>query len=217
VGNAATLAEMVADALRHALRDGVYISGERLAEIGIAQEMCVSQNTVRDALHLLEREGWVIRRRRQGVTVRTFTGSEAAEVYALWSALERLALEWALEHITAEDLNRLEALLGEARLQAEMSNLRGMQEAIFKLHTAITASANKPQTAYLLSTLHNQVRLLENLRHQHDPRRRRECLALVSTYQNLLQHIAAGRGAAAGELLQQIIMNDCESLLPLLD
>jgi DNA-binding GntR family transcriptional regulator len=216
MGAAATLAEMVAEALRQALRDGVYTSGERLAEIGIAQEMHVSQNTVRDALHLLEREGWVIRRRRHGVTVRSFSSEEAAEVYALWATLERLALGWALDHITVDDLKRLESLLGEARLQAEMSNPRGMQEAIFRLHTALTASADRPQTAHLLSTLHNQVRLLENLRHQHDPRRRQECLALVSAYQHLLQHIAAGRHDAAGEALQQIIRNDCESLLPLL-
>jgi DNA-binding GntR family transcriptional regulator len=49
-----TLAESVADVLRHAIFQGAYLSGERLVELTIAQEMNVSQNTAREALRLLE-------------------------------------------------------------------------------------------------------------------------------------------------------------------
>ena len=57
-----TLAESVAGALRHAIFQGAYLGGERLVELTIAQEMNVSQNTVRDALRLLEKDGLVVKR-----------------------------------------------------------------------------------------------------------------------------------------------------------
>ena len=91
-----TLSQIVADVLRQSLQDGVYKCGERMVELTIADELNVSQNTVRDALRILEQQGWVHKRPRHGVYVRQFSISQAEELYALRSALEQLALKWAL-------------------------------------------------------------------------------------------------------------------------
>ena len=52
----ATRAAATADTIREAILSGHYMSGERLIEIKLAQAIDVSQNTVRDALRILEQE-----------------------------------------------------------------------------------------------------------------------------------------------------------------
>ena len=60
----ATRAETVAAALREAILKGDYLSGERLIELSLAKTFDVSQNTVRDAMRLLEQDGWVVKHAR---------------------------------------------------------------------------------------------------------------------------------------------------------
>jgi DNA-binding transcriptional regulator YhcF (GntR family) len=91
----ATLSHIVADVLRQSLYDGVYLCGDRLVELTISQEMNVSQNTARDALGLLENEGWVTRKARHGVYVQPLYQGSLQGVRA--QARRRLALRLRAE------------------------------------------------------------------------------------------------------------------------
>ena len=102
-----TLAERVAAALRHAIFQEAYLAGDRLVELTIAHDMNVSQNTARDALRLLEQEGLVVKRARYGTHVCDYAPEEAAEIYALWAAVEKLALRWVLANICPEQIAQL--------------------------------------------------------------------------------------------------------------
>ncbi len=97
-----TLAESVAAAIRAGILDGKYLSGERLIELNLAKTMGVSQITVRDALRILEQEGWVTKNPRRGVYVRSFTSDAAEEVYALIRTFEGLAMEWVFDKYTRQ-------------------------------------------------------------------------------------------------------------------
>ena len=151
-----TLAESVAAALRHAILHGAYSCGERLVELTIAREMNVSQNTVRDALRLLEQDGLVVKRARYGTHIRTFSPEEITETYALWAAIEGLALRWALAHLTPDRIARLRELLkstaGSRFSRKPLSIPRGAGR-----------DGGRPQTADLLNHLHNRARLLEKI------------------------------------------------------
>lgn len=151
-----TLAENVADALRHAILNGAYLCGDRLVELTVAHELNVSQNTVRDALRLLEQDGLVVKHARRGTYVRTYTPDEALEIYALWSALECLALDWVIEQIRPDQITLLDELLHQITEQPG-------SESRFQFHTALVELADKPRTADLLRALHHQARLLDNL------------------------------------------------------
>lgn len=157
----ATLAQQVADTLRTAIRAGVYLSGERLIELTIAQSQKVSQNTVRDALRQLEAEGWVCYAPRRGVRVRRFDPAEAEEIFALMAAVERLALEWAFaEHSRGEMLAALTPPLQDAREYHALDQLAGRRESLFAFHAALAALPARPHTRQQLTSLHNQALLL---------------------------------------------------------
>ncbi len=211
-----TRAEALAETLRQAIRSGDYVCGERLVELTLSQQMTVSQNTVRDALHILQDEGWVVKHARRGAHVRAFTPTEAAEVYALWAAVEGLALRWALERLTKADITTLRRLIKQARHQAFTGDLRRSTEALFELHTTIAGLAGRPQTAALLARLRNQVHLLEVLRQMRAPRSLHAQQAQIMLYEKLISLMEAGDGEAARQVLSYLIQLDADTLLPLL-
>jgi DNA-binding GntR family transcriptional regulator len=209
-----TLAENVAAALRESIYNGGHSIGERLIELTLAHEMNVSQNTVRDALRILEQEGLVIKHTRRGVYVRTYTAEEAAELYALWGALEDLALRWAVKTLTDDDLNELRGLIDEAHSQTEARNPLGAIESLLTFHEIIGRIAGKPQTSALLNSILNQIRLLENgIRQVRAPRTFQQRRAQISDYDALLRAIEARDEDSARTILLNIISADCQALL----
>lgn len=213
----ATRAAALADQLRDAIRSGVYVCGERLVELTLSQRMNVSQNTVRDALYILQDEGWVVKQARRGVFVRAFSPEEATEVYALWAAVEGLALRWAVESLTKGGLNGLQRILKQARNLALTGDVRRSTEALLLLHANIGALAGRPQTADLLARLRNQVHLLETVRHMRAPRSQHAQSAQIILYEKLVSLMAAGAADDAQQLLEYLIKTDCETLLPALN
>jgi len=209
-----TLSKIVADVLRQSLHDGVYICGDRLVELTIAHEMNVSQNTARDALSILEHEGWVVRRARHGVFVRSFTPDAVTELFMLRATLECLALRWRIEYLSTR-YDGLKHDLETARAWVNIKNVQGARQILFSLHTTIAQITDKPQTVSILFRLHNQTRLLQNMRRiQPHPT---EMTSLLTLYDVLLTHIHNRNLAEAQIQLEDLIMRDGESLLEALN
>jgi DNA-binding GntR family transcriptional regulator len=198
-----TLAENVAAALQHAIFHGAYHCGERLVELTIAHEMNVSQNTVRDALRLLEQDGLVVKHARLGTYVRDYTPDEVTEIYALWSAVESLALAWLVERITPEQIDELRQLFQQFEEHPG-------PEHRFRLHSAISELACRPRTTDLLRHLHNQARLLENTRPPRTPQQQAD---QVAVYAALLDAIAEGDTTRAQQILQAHLTDEGQSLI----
>jgi DNA-binding GntR family transcriptional regulator len=202
---AVTRAETTADAIRVSILGGQILSGERLVELILAQSLGVSQNTVREALRILEAEGWVVKQARHGVYVRSFSPADAAEVCALIEAVELLVLAWALERIDKIARADLAALLAAAHKSADKGDLLAAFAHLIAFHERLGAAADRPITQRLLETLYNQVRLLEALRHARAPRTARELDAQTKAHEALARAIAANDAVAACDCLHQQI------------
>lgn len=198
-----TRAEAAADTIRQQILVGDYLSGERLIEVKIAQVLNVSQNTIRDALRILESEGWVVKHPRHGVYVRSFTAAEAAEVCAVLAAVEALMLTWAM--MTMDKLARadLHTALLAARKAAYIGDAAAAFDHLLTFHGRIVAAANRPLTQRVLESLYNQVRLLDTLRQARAPRSLRELERYITAHEAMLRHIDAGEVEAACAILRQ--------------
>jgi DNA-binding GntR family transcriptional regulator len=201
-----TLAENVAAALRHAIFHGAYVCGERLVELSIAREMNVSQNTVRDALRLLEQDGLVIKRARLGTHVRAYSPDEAVEIYELWAAVEGQTLRRIANCITPQQLANLRQVLEQYREQKH-------KDSRFQLHAALTDIAGRPRTAELLHHLRNQARLLENLRPPCTPE---QCAMQCAVYESLLDALTAREVIQAQRILGDYLIAEGESMAAVL-
>lgn len=212
-----TLAQLVADTLRQALQDGLYLPGDRLHESIIAQEMSVSQNTARDAVYLLVGEGWLVRQPRQGTLVRSFSTEQAQELYALRRSLECMLIEWNLPGLGEGHKHHLAQLIGDARIHASGPDQRGVREAIHRFHESLLTLGDYPLTAEALLPLLNGARLLENLRARHDPDDTEALAERLTRYGDLLTHIRYSNVPASTATLANILDEECRTLLPVLD
>lgn len=201
----ATLAQSVAETLRAAILNGEHLSGERLVELTLARSLGVSQNTVRDALRILEHEGWVIKLARRGVYVRSFTIEDALEIYTLLASVETLALVWATSQMTKAIRAELGNILDRARKAAHLSQRREAIETLFQFHLRIAELAEKPLTRQLMEQLYNQARILEAVRQARAPHNPHELHTQITGHERLLTLIDADDMPNAQRQLRELI------------
>ncbi len=213
----ATRAETVAEQIRQAIRAGAYVSGQRLVELTLAARLNVSQNTVRDGLRLLETAGWVVKHARHGVYVRSFTRDEVVELYALWQAVESLALRWVMKSASRKDLTQLSRIIQTARKDMLEGELEESSEAIFEFHSFIGRLSGKAQTSEILANLHNRIYLLEIVRQMRTPRSLHNHEARLLLYEKMVSLMDLSHFDEARALLEYLIQTDCDSLLPLFE
>ncbi|MDL1900022.1 GntR family transcriptional regulator [Anaerolineae bacterium CFX9] len=192
-----TRSAQIAGLLRAAIISGTYHAGERLVELTLAHQFDVSQNTIRDSLRILEQEGWVVKKARRGVYLRTFSVDEVEELFALLIAVETLALRRALTAVRGRLPVRLTEGVAAARRAVYSGDLSGCMQRLFDLHEQLALAFNHQLTAQVLKTLYNQVRLLEAIHQARAPRMLAEIEAQIALHQRIAKAVEAGDLSAA--------------------
>lgn len=117
--------------LREAILDGKYKDGESLTEMKIAEELNVSRTPVREAIRQLELEGLVESIPNKGSFVKGLSTKDMEDIYCIRIVLEELAVEWAVDNISDEELQKLQ----EAYDLMEFYTPRGDIEKLAELNT----------------------------------------------------------------------------------
>lgn len=209
-----TLSQTIANTLRESIQLGTYAQGDRLVELTLSRDLEVSQNTIRDSLHILEREGWVMKIPRRGVYIPIFDLAEAEEIFALWQAVEALALKWMLKNISDIERRRLRQTVIEAEQYMMNHEANRANRALRQVHTAIALHANAPRTQRILLRLHNQSHLLEIHRLQQMPLTDEEWEKRLETYFDLIYAIVEEDERHAQRYLKQLLQNESDLVLP---
>ncbi|HIC89860.1 MAG TPA: GntR family transcriptional regulator [Anaerolineae bacterium] len=137
------LSDAVFEALRKAVLDGKLAPGERLRQESLAQEMGVSQITVRDALNRLVGEGLAVRVPYKGVRVIALTFNDLEDIYAIRGLLEGLAAELAADRITPEELARMRELLPATIVDADPESVPRAREANREFHEIVIRASGR--------------------------------------------------------------------------
>ena len=109
-----SIREKVYSAVRDRVLDGTFLPGERLVENRIADQIKISRTPVREALHLLEKEGLLESIPRSGYRVKPLYWEEVEEICEIRIVNETLAAKWAMKRITSKELKALENNLDTA-------------------------------------------------------------------------------------------------------
>jgi DNA-binding GntR family transcriptional regulator len=195
-GNAARLApakrqslgQMVAEVLRSAIFAGRFRSGERIAQALIAQELDVSQTTVRDALATLEYEGLVKRNANQGAIVTRLSRSDVEEIVSLRTTFEIMAIRRVIRHATLEQLEQLEQLEENIREMKSSWGAGQVAELDLQFHELLIRFANHKRLHSCWQSLLGQLRLLMI---SHNLRDRRSLARTVRNHMELINLIKA--------------------------
>ena len=105
------LRDVACDLIRERIVSGQHPPGSRLVEEHLASELGVSRNPVREALRVLEAEGYVEMIPRRGAVVATLSSDEASEIFEVRTALEALAARLAARKAADGDTAVLDHLI----------------------------------------------------------------------------------------------------------
>jgi DNA-binding GntR family transcriptional regulator len=137
----AGLHEQAANKLRTLIVRGDLAPGEPLLEVSLSEALGISRTPLREALKQLAAEGLVELRLNRGAMVAPLRLEELVELFEAVSGIERCAAELAAVRMTAQDVDRLEALQVRIERHRERGELREYFEINQQIHSTIVGFA----------------------------------------------------------------------------
>ncbi|KZL19406.1 HTH-type transcriptional repressor CsiR [Pseudovibrio axinellae] len=131
----------IAQDLREKIIQAQLLPEAVLRQETLAADYGVSRMPVREALQILQKEGWVDIVPNAGTVITALNIAELTEVYEMRAALEVLALSKALPEISNSQLEAAKAILEQAQ-QAPRSAFGELNHAF---HNALYAPCKRPR------------------------------------------------------------------------
>ena len=151
------LREVVSDALRERITLGDYEPGDNLVEERLARELGVSRNPVREALHILNAEGFVELIPRRGAVVARLSHRKVAEIFEVRTALEGLAAELAAIKANKERVEQLFEILARAKQGLAMDDEGALVEANALFHEHVIELADNSYLAHVMTQVRGHI------------------------------------------------------------
>jgi DNA-binding GntR family transcriptional regulator len=142
----------------------------RLDERRLSEGLGVSRTPIREAMTLLEQEGFVRTRPRRGVFVVRKTKREIVEMITVMAALESMAARLAAERATAADLARLHGLMDEFQNGDNGARLDEYSDANIAFHQAIIRMSGCTLLAEMTENLFIHMRAIRKITIHQDNR-----------------------------------------------
>lgn len=203
------LREVVSDALRQAIKDGVLQPGQRLMEIKLADELGVSRTPIREAIRKLEQEGFVVMVPRRGTYVADISLKDIAQVFEIRGALEELAAGLAAERITNDELECLERILVEINEYMEHDDFAKIVDADVRFHDVLYQASRNQRLVDILHNLREQMLRFRSIS-MHYPGR---LSATWEEHRQMVENIANHNSAMARKVAKRHMENSEKTLL----
>ncbi|MBR3624519.1 MAG: GntR family transcriptional regulator [Selenomonadaceae bacterium] len=203
------LREVVSEALRKAIREGVLLPGERLMEIQLSEELGVSRTPVREAIRKLDQEGYVVMMPRRGAYVASITIRDINEIFEIRRALESLSSSLAAERISADELETLQRLLVEIGRYIKSKDMEKIVETDIKFHDLLYQASRNARLVGIISNLREQLTRFRTLSMSY-PGRLEETL---KEHKAMVDAMAKGDAAAARKAAEKHMERSEQTLL----
>jgi len=137
----------------------------RLDESQLSQDLGVSRTPIREAMTLLEQEGFVKTLPRRGIFVVRKTKREIIEMIQVWAALESLAARLITLHAKDDDIATLRPLFEEfqGNGQSPEGQLDEYSDANIRFHQAVIKMSGNACIADMTENLFIHVRAIRQM------------------------------------------------------
>lgn len=196
--------------IRDDILKGKYEENEELREITLGKELGVSRTPVREALRQLELEGLVKIIPNKGAYVTGITGKDVSDIYVIRSLLEGLCARWATEHITEEQIDKLEEiiLLSEYHVNKKKELATQVTKLDSEFHEVLYEASNSRILEHVLSDFHKYVQLARKTSVTNQDRAEKS----IAEHKEILQAIKDKDADKAERLANEHIMNVMKNL-----
>ncbi len=184
-----TLADKLAAAIADGILNGKLLPGERLDEVGLAEQHGVSRTPVREALRQLAMSGLIDMRPRKGAIVSKATPEEIESLFVAMAEMEATCARLAAMSMTPIERRRLQARHEAMMALAAAGDTEAYSDANVAFHSAIYAgSHNAPLAEYAM-----------NLRRRVGPYRRAQFRVDGRLLRSNQEHDAVVRAIVSGD------------------
>lgn len=146
--------ELVYEELKRLIIEGEIQAEERIVETEYAEKFQISRTPIREALRMLELEGFVKYHSKGGVTVKSINKSDIEEIYRIRIALEGVILEEVINKAQKRDIRRLERLMEDTEGLIREDN---EDKEVFKLFSEFN------DTLYDIAKLGRVTEMIKNI------------------------------------------------------
>lgn len=145
--------DIIYEALLSDISNGRYKSGERLVISKISKEKGVSDIPVREAVRLLESEGYVQINANQGPIVSDFSPEKLNEIFQIKAVLEGYAARLACERLTETDLQELAECNAEFCEAFQAGDAKKCGELNKKFHLRMYRDIKERELVFMIEEL----------------------------------------------------------------
>jgi DNA-binding GntR family transcriptional regulator len=152
-----SLRSQVLNQLRDFILSGKIAPEERLYEEKLAAEIGSSRTPVREALHILEREGLVESIPRVGYVVKGLDREEFEEIIEIHKAIDCLAAVWAADKMDDSVLRDLRDNIQKSKESVERGDIRKAVELDTKFHEQIARTSGRKRIYEMSQSLRSRA------------------------------------------------------------
>ena len=157
IGSPVSIREKVYRAVRNEILNGNIAPGERMIETRLAQQIKTSRTPVREALHMLEREGLLEAIPRVGYRVKQMSWGEVEEICEIRAVNEVLAARWAMKRISAKELQALEKNIEQGEREVRMGNPKAFVDRDEEFHEILARASGSERLLELCEQLRRHM------------------------------------------------------------
>ena len=192
--------------LKEEIIKGTFQPGERIVEIALSEKLGVSRTPLREALHLLEREGFLTRLEKKGLMVSVFSEQETRDLYMVRSNLEGLAVKIVTETINERQKKRFLKLSNEIDGYCEKGDESKAFDKAKMLHNLIREFCNNNVCVSFLLSLDERIARYKRVSISEGGRQR----SALAEHREIINLILTGDADRAEEAMKRHIMNSFE-------
>ena len=162
----ASLRDQAYQALKQAITNAdIYAHAEeiRLDERQLSESLGVSRTPIREAMTLLEREGFLRTVPRRGVFIVRKTKKQIVEMIEMWAALESMAARLATLNASDEEIARLRRMFDEFRTSTPAEHIEEYSDANIAFHQAIIRMSGSHLMGQTIENLFIHVRAIRRM------------------------------------------------------
>ncbi len=142
-------AEQVAARIRNEIEDGIFAPGQSLSQVELASSFGLSRIPIREALRVLEAEGYVTARPNKRVLVAEAPAlDDLLEIIEIRECIESKLMAHAVANITPATIREATTALRALNAARSPAELRGAHE---RFHSILFSAARRPRMAALIN------------------------------------------------------------------
>ena len=191
-------------AIKKDILQGHYAPGDILNERRLSEELGISRTPVREALQMLEQDGWLKMETYKGAVVREFDPHYMRNLSRIRTALEVCALEEAVSNITEKDLEELARIQDMQKKTLEKFDVKSFITWDQQFHSYLYDLSQNQELIHLLRNYYDIFRFLGTQAVLSTEERRHSTLA---EHQRILDSLKEGNDTEAVQALKAHMQN----------